>query len=49
MVYKNLRICGDCHNAIKYMSKVVRVIIVVSDPLRFYHFKNENCSCNDLW
>ncbi|KAF2325652.1 hypothetical protein GH714_032109 [Hevea brasiliensis] len=23
-VFKNLRICGDCHNAIKYMSEVVR-------------------------
>ena len=22
-VFKNLRICGDCHNAFKFMSKVV--------------------------
>ncbi|XP_045792979.1 pentatricopeptide repeat-containing protein At2g29760, chloroplastic-like [Trifolium pratense] len=48
-VFKNLRICGDCHNAIKYMSKVVGVMIVVRDSLRFHHFKNGNCSCNDLW
>jgi hypothetical protein len=48
-VFKNLRICGDCHNAIKYMSKVVGVMIVVRDSLRFHHFKNGNCSCKDLW
>jgi len=48
-VFKNLRICGDCHNAIKYMSKVVGVIIVVRDSLRFHHFKNGTCSCKDLW
>jgi pentatricopeptide repeat protein len=48
-VFKNLRICGDCHNAIKYMSKVVGVMIAVRDSLRFHHFKNGNCSCKDLW
>ncbi|CAI8613086.1 unnamed protein product [Vicia faba] len=48
-VFKNLRICGDCHNAIKYMSKVVGIVIVVRDSLRFHHFKNGNCSCKDLW
>lgn len=48
-VFKNLRICGDCHNAIKYMSKVVGVVIIVRDSLRFHHFKNGNCSCQDLW
>ncbi|XP_057451920.1 pentatricopeptide repeat-containing protein At1g20230-like [Lotus japonicus] len=48
-VFKNLRICGDCHNAIKYMSNVVGVTIIVRDSLRFHHFKNGNCSCQDLW
>ena len=48
-VFKNLRICGDCHNAIKYMSNVVGVTIVVRDSLRFHHFKNGNCSCKDFW
>jgi pentatricopeptide repeat protein len=48
-VFKNLRICGDCHNAIKYMAKVVGVMIVVRDSFRFHHFKNGDCSCNDLW
>ncbi|XP_029130251.1 pentatricopeptide repeat-containing protein At1g20230, partial [Cajanus cajan] len=48
-VFKNLRICGDCHNAIKYISKVVGVTIIVRDSLRFHHFRNGNCSCQDLW
>ncbi|MCD7472236.1 hypothetical protein HAX54_013262 [Datura stramonium] len=33
-VFKNLRICGDCHNAIKYLAKIVGVQIIVRDPLR---------------
>ncbi|KAE9590541.1 putative tetratricopeptide-like helical domain, DYW domain-containing protein [Lupinus albus] len=48
-IFKNLRICGDCHNAIKYMSKIVGVTIIVRDSLRFHHFINGNCSCHDLW
>ncbi|CAJ1958060.1 unnamed protein product [Sphenostylis stenocarpa] len=48
-VFKNLRICGDCHNAIKYISKVVGVTIIVRDSLRFHHFRNGNCSCQDMW
>ncbi|KAG5015947.1 hypothetical protein JHK85_022083 [Glycine max] len=47
-VFKNLRIWGDCHNAIKYISKVVGVSIIVRDSLRFHHFRNGNCSCHDL-
>ncbi|KAG5558214.1 hypothetical protein RHGRI_008218 [Rhododendron griersonianum] len=39
-VFKNLRICGDCHNAFKFMSKVVERDIVVRDGKRFHHFRN---------
>ncbi|KAJ7981995.1 Pentatricopeptide repeat-containing protein [Quillaja saponaria] len=48
-VFKNLRICGDCHNAIKYMAKIVGVHIIVRDSFRFHHFKDGCCSCNDFW
>nr|GEV19711.1 pentatricopeptide repeat-containing protein At1g20230-like [Tanacetum cinerariifolium] len=48
-VFKNLRICGDCHNAIKFMAKIVGVTIVVRDALRFHHFKDGHCSCKDFW
>ncbi|CAL5372155.1 unnamed protein product [Camellia sinensis] len=48
-VCKNLRICGDCHNAIKLVSKVVNRKIIVRDNKRFHHFSNGLCSCGDYW
>ena len=48
-VYKNLRICGDCHNAAKFISKVVNRDIVVRDNKRFHHFRDGICSCGDYW
>ncbi|GMH17031.1 hypothetical protein Nepgr_018872 [Nepenthes gracilis] len=48
-VFKNLRICGDCHNAFKFMSKVVQREIVVRDGKRFHHFRDGDCSCGDYW
>lgn len=48
-VFKNLRICGDCHNAFKFMSKVARREIVVRDGKRFHHFRNGECSCGNYW
>nr|KYP76846.1 hypothetical protein KK1_021107 [Cajanus cajan] len=48
-VMKNLRVCGDCHNAIKLMAKIVDREIVVRDSSRFHHFKNGICSCGDYW
>ncbi|KAL4181648.1 hypothetical protein AMTRI_Chr12g238390 [Amborella trichopoda] len=49
MVMKNLRICGDCHNAIKFMSKIVEREITVRDAHRFHCFKEGRCSCGDYW
>ncbi|PIA53498.1 hypothetical protein AQUCO_00900235v1 [Aquilegia coerulea] len=48
-VLKNLRICGDCHTAFKFMSKVVEREIVVRDGKRFHHFKDGECSCGNYW
>ncbi|XP_065865536.1 pentatricopeptide repeat-containing protein At1g20230-like [Euphorbia lathyris] len=48
-VFKNLRICGDCHNVIKFIAKVVDMKIVVRDCFRFHHFKDGYCSCRDFW
>lgn len=48
-VFKNIRICGDCHNAFKFMSKVVGREIVVRDAKRFHHFRDCKCSCGDYW
>ncbi|KAF8663775.1 hypothetical protein HU200_055101 [Digitaria exilis] len=48
-IIKNLRICGDCHLAIKYMSAVENREIIVRDKHRFHHFKDGKCSCQEYW
>ncbi|XP_047086067.1 pentatricopeptide repeat-containing protein At4g30700-like [Lolium rigidum] len=48
-VMKNLRICGDCHNAVKLIAKVTGREIIVRDNKRFHHFKDGACSCGDYW
>nr|AAT64016.1 putative pentatricopeptide repeat protein [Gossypium hirsutum] len=48
-VTKNLRVCGDCHEMAKFMSKETRREIVLRDPNRFHHFKDGYCSCRGFW
>ncbi|RHN62889.1 putative tetratricopeptide-like helical domain, DYW domain-containing protein [Medicago truncatula] len=48
-VMKNMRVCGDCHVAIKYISEIKNLEIIVRDSSRFHHFKNGVCSCGDYW
>ncbi|GFQ08686.1 putative pentatricopeptide repeat-containing protein at3g49142 [Phtheirospermum japonicum] len=48
-VTKNLRVCEDCHVAIKFISKVTEREIVVRDTNRYHHFENGVCSCGDYW
>ncbi|KAL3514810.1 hypothetical protein ACH5RR_027527 [Cinchona calisaya] len=48
-VMKNLRICGDCHTAIKFISSFEKREILVRDTNRFHHFKDGVCSCGELW
>ncbi|MQL92562.1 hypothetical protein Taro_025172 [Colocasia esculenta] len=48
-IRKNLRVCGDCHNATKYISQVTGREIIVRDMQRFHHFKDGKCSCGDYW
>ncbi|KAI3695004.1 hypothetical protein L1987_77991 [Smallanthus sonchifolius] len=48
-IIKNLRVCGDCHNALKIISKLVGRLIVARDAKRFHHFENGVCSCGDYW
>ncbi|KAI3851143.1 hypothetical protein MKX03_021501 [Papaver bracteatum] len=48
-VIKNLRICGDCHNWMKFTSNVENRDIVVRDSCRFHFFKDGICSCGDYW
>ncbi|CAL5378742.1 unnamed protein product [Camellia sinensis] len=48
-VMKNLRVCGDCHTAIKFMSKCSGRVIIVRDNSRFHRFEDGKCSCGDYW
>ena len=48
-IFKNLRVCGDCHTVMKYISMATGREIVVRDSNRFHHMKNGECSCKDYW
>ena len=48
-IIKNLRVCSDCHTAIKFISKIVSREFVVRDAHRFHHFKDVLCSCGGYW
>ncbi|KAH6813547.1 Tetratricopeptide repeat superfamily protein [Perilla frutescens var. frutescens] len=48
-IVKNLRVCGDCHLAIKLLSKIFERDIIVRDCSRFHHFRDGGCSCKDYW
>ncbi|GJT58026.1 pentatricopeptide repeat-containing protein [Tanacetum coccineum] len=48
-VMKNLRVCQDCHNVMKLISKVEKREIVLRDPIRFHRFRDGICTCGDYW
>ncbi|RRT65712.1 hypothetical protein B296_00040882 [Ensete ventricosum] len=48
-VIKNLRVCEDCHNAIKFISVIENRLIILRDSNRFHHFSGGSCSCGDYW
>jgi pentatricopeptide repeat protein len=48
-IFKNLRVCGDCHTATKFIAKIVERTIIVRDANRFHHFEDGACSCKDYW
>lgn len=48
-IIKNLRMCDDCHTAVKLISKVTNRFIIVRDANRFHHFRDGSCTCADHW
>ncbi|CAK7356415.1 unnamed protein product [Dovyalis caffra] len=48
-IAKNLRICVDCHNFAKILSRVYNRKVTITDHTGFHHFRGGNCSCNDYW
>lgn len=49
LITKNIKVCEDCHVAIKYISKITNREIVIRDVNRYHHFKDGVCSCGDHW
>ncbi|GFS43884.1 pentatricopeptide repeat (PPR) superfamily protein [Actinidia rufa] len=48
-IFKNLRICGDCHDFMKLISGTINREIIIRDIKRFHHFRGGTCSCQDYW
>ncbi|XP_027154188.1 pentatricopeptide repeat-containing protein At4g14850 [Coffea eugenioides] len=48
-ITKNLRVCVDCHSAMKFFSGILGREIIVRDNSRFHCFKDNQCSCSDYW
>ncbi|KAL5198021.1 hypothetical protein ABZP36_001533 [Zizania latifolia] len=48
-IIKNLRVCSDCHTAMKFITKITEREIIIRDLQRFHHFKDGLCSCQDYW
>ncbi|KAF5176367.1 Pentatricopeptide repeat-containing protein [Thalictrum thalictroides] len=48
-IMKNLRVCEDCHAALKLISEINNRDIIVRDRNRFHCFKDGSCSCREYW
>ncbi|KAF9615843.1 hypothetical protein IFM89_026731 [Coptis chinensis] len=48
-ILKNIRVCGDCHLFMKFVSKSIGRRIILRDSNLFHHFEGGQCSCNDYW
>jgi pentatricopeptide repeat protein len=48
-VSKNLRMCIDCHTTSKIISKVEKREIIIRDSACIHHFKDNMCSCGDMY
>ncbi|KAK9143686.1 hypothetical protein Syun_013086 [Stephania yunnanensis] len=48
-IVKNLRICSNCHEMMKLISKVYEREIIIRDCTRYHEFKGGYCTCRDYW
>lgn len=49
-ITKNLRICGDCHEIFKRLTRINQeLIILMRDRTRQHKFQQGKCSCNDYF
>ncbi|MCO5548038.1 hypothetical protein L7F22_001494 [Adiantum nelumboides] len=45
-IRKNMQMCGDCHDATLFISKIEKRKIVVTDAKFCHRFEDGRCSCN---
>ncbi|KAL3746701.1 hypothetical protein ACJRO7_015619 [Eucalyptus globulus] len=48
-IVNNLRICGDCHSFMKFVSLTYEREIILRDNYRFHRFSAGQCSCREYW
>ncbi|XP_020532202.1 pentatricopeptide repeat-containing protein At1g19720 isoform X1 [Amborella trichopoda] len=48
-VVKNIRVCQECHDFAKFVSRNCSQEILLKDPKTLHCFKNGQCSCKDYW
>uniref|UniRef100_A0A6B2L7P2 DYW domain-containing protein n=1 Tax=Arcella intermedia TaxID=1963864 RepID=A0A6B2L7P2_9EUKA len=48
-IFKNLRVCGDCHTYAAMVSKAFLREIRLRDSVTWHIFKDGKCSCNGKW
>ncbi|KAL5729075.1 hypothetical protein ACHQM5_002077 [Ranunculus cassubicifolius] len=48
-ILKNIRVCGDCHMFMKFVSKIMGRPVILRDSSLFHHFEGGQCSCKDYW
>uniref|UniRef100_A0A2N9FJV6 DYW domain-containing protein n=1 Tax=Fagus sylvatica TaxID=28930 RepID=A0A2N9FJV6_FAGSY len=48
-VTKNLRVCRNCHDCAKVISKIAGREIILKDLNCFHHFRDGFCSCDNYW
>lgn len=48
-VTKNMRVCGNCHESAKMISRISEREILLRDPEGFHRFVGGSCSCQDIW
>ena len=44
-IIKNLRVCGECHTFMKFISKIVGRECILREGSHFHHVKDGLCSC----
>ena len=48
-MFKNLRVCADCHESTCIVSGLLNRTIIVKDANRWHSFESGKCSCKGFY